>query len=495
MLSLSVHEKKVLNYLLKSKADVVKLAKETGLKEDGVRKACELLVTKKLASVKEKKSRSFELTDEGKEYRQKGLPERRVLNYIEKDRAAIGDLNKKFGKELVKIATVWLRKDNLAVIEAGILKPTDHAEKHIKEKLPQEKALDYIGGEKDMPPAIKKSLAGLQKRNVIKIIESVEKTYEITAEGRKTVGRGLEITEEITNLTQELIVTKDWKRKKFKEYDVKYPVPVSYPGKKHFVTQSIEYVKKIWLEMGFKEMDGPYIDTSFWNFDALFVPQNHSAREMQDTLFIEGKGNLPDSSLVREVRKAHEEGVAGSTGWGGKWDEDIAKELLLRTHTTILSAKTLSELRKVDWPAKYFSVGKVFRNEALDWKHLFEFTQVDGIVVDENANFRHLIGYLKQFFGKLGFEKARFRPSYFPYTEPSLEIDIFHPVHKKWMELGGAGIFRPEVTEPLLGEPVPVLAWGPGYERMIMDYYKIMDIRELYKNDVQRLRDMKAWLM
>ena len=145
-------------------------------------------------------------------------------------------------------------------------------------------------------------------------------------------------------------------------------------------------------------------------------------------------------------------------------------------------------------PAKYFAIGRVFRNEALDWKHLFEFNQVEGIVVDPDANFKNLIGYLKEFFAKLGFEKARFRPGYFPYTEMSIEIDVLHPERKQWVELGGAGIFRPEVVEPLLGEPIPVLAWGPGFDRIIMDYYKVMDIRDLYGNDVKQMREMKVWM-
>ena len=166
----------------------------------------------------------------------------------------------------------------------------------------------------------------------------------------------------------------------------------------------------------------------------------------------------------------------------------------MRTHTTVLSAKTLSRLKKEDWPAKFFAVGKCFRNETLDWSHLFEFNQTEGIVVDPDANFTHLLGYLKNFFIKLGFPMARFRPAYFPYTEPSIEIDVFHPVHKTWLELGGAGIFRPEVTEPLLGEPVPVLAWGPGFDRIMLEYYKITDIRDLYKNDLAQLRSIKEWM-
>ena len=138
-------------------------------------------------------------------------------------------------------------------------------------------------------------------------------------------------------------------------------------------------------------------------------------------------------------------------------------------------------------------MGKNFRNETIDWCHGFEFYQTEGIVVDDNVNFRHLLGYLQDFYKKMGFEKVRFRPAYFPYTEPSVEVDVFHPERKCWVELGGAGIFRPEITVPLLGIKTPVLAWGQGFDRIIMDYYAIKDLRELYKNDLKQLRDMKFW--
>ena len=182
--------------------------------------------------------------------------------------------------------------------------------------------------------------------------------------------------------------------------------------------------------------------------------------------------------ILKKIKSTHENGwTTGSRGWGYKWSENVAKENLLRTHTTVLSAQTISRLKKEDLPAKFFSVARVYRNETLNWTHLFELTQVEGIVVDPNANFRDLIGCLKEFFKKMGFPDARVRPGHFPYTEPSAEVDVWHPVKKKWIELGGAGIFRPEVVKPLLGEAVPVLAWGLGMERSIMDYYGIDDIR------------------
>ena len=236
------------------------------------------------------------------------------------------------------------------------------------------------------------------------------------------------------------------------------------------------------------------IKSSFWNFDALFTAQDHPVREMQDTFFIDKKENLLDKKIVKKVKESHEFGVDGSFGWKYKWNEEEAKRLVLRTHTTCLSAQTLSKIKKKELPQKFFAIGKCFRNETVDWSHGFEFNQTEGIVVDKNANFRHLLGYLKEFFAKMGFEKVRFRPGYFPYTEPSVEIDIFHPEKKVWLELGGAGIFRPEVVIPLLGENIPVLAWGPGFDRILMDYYKIKDLRELYKNNLTQLRKMKFWM-
>jgi phenylalanyl-tRNA synthetase alpha chain len=241
-------------------------------------------------------------------------------------------------------------------------------------------------------------------------------------------------------------------------------------------------------------MDGNLIESSFWNFDSLFTAQDHPAREMQDTFFIKNKeSKLPDKKIIDNIKKAHEGKIKGSKGWQYEWKETEAKKVVLRTHATTLSARTLAKLKPEEIPAKYFAIGKVFRNETIDWSHGIEFYQTEGIVVDPNANFRHLLGYIKEFYKKMGFEKIRFRPSYFPYTEPSVEIDAFHPERKIWLELGGAGIFRPEVTIPLLGKNIPVLAWGQGLDRIIMDFYKIKDLREMYSNDIKSLRNKKIW--
>jgi phenylalanyl-tRNA synthetase alpha chain len=298
----------------------------------------------------------------------------------------------------------------------------------------------------------------------------------------------------IESVTSNLISSGNWKGKKFRRYDITSPVPKITGGKRHFVNQAMDYGKRIWMDMGFKEMAGSYSEVGFWNFDALFTAQDHPVREIQDTFYIDKKGKLPAKSIVDGVKMAHEGGIEGSKGWQSDWSEEVSKQISLRTHTTCLSVRQMKEIaEKKEFPAKYFALGRCFRNETVDWSHGFEFNQTDCIVVDENATFRQLIGYLTEFYKKMGYEKVRVRPGYFPYTEPSLEIDVFHPVHKKWVEFGGAGMFRPEVTIPLFGKHIPVLAWGQGFDRIIMEFFKMTDLRDMYRNDLNKLRDMRVW--
>jgi phenylalanyl-tRNA synthetase alpha chain len=340
------------------------------------------------------------------------------------------------------------------------------------------------------------ALASLQKRKGIILIEE-EKRFHIKVLdlGKKFINAKLDGKEMIEQITPEILRKEsNWKNKKFRRYDLSVPVPRIYGGKRHFVNSSLDYARKVWTEMGFEEMKGNLVVTSFWNFDALFTAQDHPVREMQDTFFINKKGVLPDKKLVEAVAKSHEGGVGGSKGWGYKWSSEEAKKMLLRTHTTCLTSQTLAKLKFEDLPKKFFAVGKCFRNETVDWSHGFEFNQTEGIVVDENANFRHLLGYLKQFANKMGLEKVRFRPAYFPYTEPSVEGDVWDEEKKEWVELFAAGMLRPEVSIALLGKYVPILAWGPGIDRMIMKLVGIKDMRDLYKNDLNQLRRLKAFI-
>jgi len=494
MESLSPIEIKIMPYL---EEPVTKICQKTNLDKVSVLRALTYLQNKKIVELSDEKKEFVELGTNGALYRKKGLPERRFLNLINEKRIMkLEEIKERSGlsDDEFKVSLGALKKK--AMIELNNGRVTLTAEKkEVAKKFLEEQFLESLPIEKNnLTPEQNFAFQSLEKRkDIVNVVEKKRILISVTELGRELLKSEIKQEDLIEQVTSDLIRSGKYKGKKFRRYDVTSSVPEISGGKRHFVNQATDYARKIWTEMGFKEMTGEIIASSFWNFDALFSPQDHPSREMMDTFFINKKSELPEKKIVSAVKQAHESGIAGSKGWQYKWDEDEAKKIVLRTHTTFLSSQTLAKLKKEDLPAKFFAVGKCFRNETIDWKHAFEFNQTEGIVVDENANFRNLLGYLIQFYKKMGYEKIRIRPAYYPFTEPSLEIDVFHPEKKEWVEMGGAGMFRPEVTAPLLGKPIPVLAWGQGLDRMIMNLYKIQDIRDLYKNNLTQIRKMKFW--
>jgi len=490
------HEKRILKALEGEKPlTIQELQQLTQLNKDSLEKASLWAKVKGILKIDEEITEFIELTKEGEEYVKEGLPEKNLLKILEKGEKSISSLNKKVKK--FNIGLVWVRKNNWVTIQKGQLELTTKGRKSIKEQLPEEKILSQLReGKQNTKSFDKIIIEKLEKRGLIKQTIKKKREVSLTDLGKKILPK-LEIKENIGQLSPKILKEKLWKNQVIRPYDVTLPSTKINPGKKHYITQIIEYIQKIWTDMGFKEMTGPLIDASFWNFDALYQPQDHPARDLADTFYMKTpeKGKLPDSQLVERVKSTHENGwTTGSLGWRYKWDPEFSMKTVLRTHTTSLSARTIAKLKPEDLPVKYFAVGRCFRNETLDWKHLAEFYQTEGIVVGEGVTFRQLQGYLKRFFTKMGFPKARFRPGYFPYTEMSMEIEVWHPEHKQWMELGGSGIFRPEVVKPLLGVDVPVLAWGLGFGRIIMDKYKVDDLRKLYLSDLKQLREAQVWL-
>jgi len=492
--SLSPNERKIIPYL--KEKDIKEICRKSDLDPVSVLRALEFLSNKGIVKLTAKKEKIIELGINGVRYKKEGLPERRLINLIaEKTSIPINEAKQqsRLNDNEFKAALGVLKKKALVNLLNGniilIGKKQEIAQKTLEEKFLEElpKNSDQLQPEEKFAFENLKS-----RRNIIDVQDKRIFQFSLTEIGKKLTKEDLSKSENtIEALTPALIKSEQWKGKKFRRYDIKSPVPKISGGKRHFTNQATDYARKIWLEMGFKEMTGNLIQSGFWNFDALFTAQDHPVREMQDTFFIKDKiAKLPDSELIKKVKEAHEGKIKGSKGWQYEWKEEDAKKVVLRTHTTCLSAQTLSKLKKQDLPAKFFSVAKCFRNETIDWSHAFEFYQTEGIVVDENANFRHLLGYLKEFATKMGFKKIRFRPHYFPYTEPSIEGDVWDEKKQKWIEVFAAGIFRPEVTEPLLGKPIPVLAWGLGYGRMIMQLYKLIDLRDLYKNDINQLREI-----
>ncbi|MBI2106874.1 phenylalanine--tRNA ligase subunit alpha [Candidatus Woesearchaeota archaeon] len=494
--SLHPLERKVLPYLQKTNS-LKDLIKESKLEEVEVLRALQWLENKKLVTLQRSTKEIISIDNNGSNYIKKGLPEKRFLESIKNSPLTLKEIQDKtsLDQNELNISIGSLKKKNAITLKDKV-SITEEGKKLLSKEFPEESFLKKLP--RETKSLIKEEITIYNelssRKELIKTDLIKEVNFSLTSLGKEI--SKLRLNENlIESLNTKILLSKEWKNKNFRRYDIKTQASKIYPGKRHFSNQASKYIKRIWLDLGFKEMEGPLIQSSFWNFDALFTAQDHPVRELQDTFFLDypNKADLPDKKLVSKVKDMHESGkLVKSKGWQYAWNPEEAKKLVLRTHTTCLSAKTLSELK--EFPAKFFSVGKVFRNETLDWSHLFEFTQTEGIVIDENANLQNLIGYLKEFFSKMGFEKIRVRPGYFPYVEPGIEVDVYHPIRKKWVELGGAGILRPEVVVPLLGKDIPVLAWGLGVDRIIVDYYDIKDLRDLYKNDVKKLREAQVWL-
>jgi len=477
-------ERKVLP-VLRSNSNLEDIKSKTKLSEIEIIRALQWLENKKIVQVKSSELKVINLGDNGERYLEDDLPEKRFLEVLKESPLTMDQIKNKakLTKEEINICLGLLKREGAIVF--ALENKIKITEKGKEFSFPEEKFLKELPLDINKLNSTQKDIFEELKRrkDIIKIEKKKIVSVKLTKLGEEL--SEIKLSDNlIESLSPKMLKNETWRNKKFRRYDVEINVPKIYPGKRHFVNEAKQYAKQIWLDMGFKEMTGSVINTSFWNFDTLFVPQDHPAREMQDTFFVNGYGKLPKEFLSK-VKEQHEK------SWNYKWSEKEAQKLVLRTHTTVFSAKTIAKLKK--FPAKFFAIGRNYRNEALDWSHLFEFNQTEGIVIDENANFRHLLGYLKQFFKKMGYDKVRFRPAYFPYTEPSVEIDVYVPERKTWIELGGAGIFRPEVVTPLLGKDIPVLAWGPGFDRIIMKYHKLKDIRDLYKNDLKQLKEMKVW--
>ncbi|RLF38098.1 MAG: phenylalanine--tRNA ligase subunit alpha [Thermoplasmata archaeon] len=492
---LSLNERKVLKtlYEMGGEGYAEEVQEKGGFNtKDEVISASSWLRYKGLVSLKEEVKKVYALGMEGERLVKVGLPERRALNYLcEKGKISIEELEKCLEKYEVPIAIGWLKRKGWAELEKEggkvFVKITESGRKALGEETEEERALKML---KDKGYAeLDQRIANLlrSRKNVLEEKELVKTKIILSEKGKMLASKGIEIVEEISQLTPEIIRSGLWKEKKLRAYDIHLLAPAIHSGRPHPLTQLMKEVREIFISMGFEEIEGDYVESCFWNMDVLFIPQDHPARDMQDTLYCKKPKKMEiDRDLLRVIKEIHENGGnTSSRGWGYRFSEEEAKKVLLRTHTTVNTIRYL--YKNPEPPAKVFSIGKVFRRENLDATHLPEFYQIEGIVHEEGANFRQLIGILKEFYRRIGFEKIRFRPAYFPYTEPSMEMEVFWK--GKWMELGGSGIFRPEVTLPA-GVKNPVLAWGLSLERLAMLKLDLDDIRILYENDLKWLNEV-----
>ncbi|MFA6214349.1 MAG: phenylalanine--tRNA ligase subunit alpha [Candidatus Micrarchaeia archaeon] len=456
------------------------LSQKSGVPLSSVLSFSQSLKEKGYISIEQAEERRVALTSEGQGYAAKGLPEQSVHRAAQSGAfiTALSPIERTVGLP-------WASRNGWVKIEGGRLASLCSTEPYFLQE-----ALSRISRHENVD---NDALSILLKRRLA--VQTVTKTtfMEPSAMQPEEIPATSQVSSappappEINSLTREMLLSGSFKGASFRPYDVTAPAEIPSPAKRHAISRLKGKISRIFTDMGFEEMEGGEAQSAFWNFDALFQPQDHPARELADTFYLKESLALPsDAELVSRIKKVHEK------CWGGAWSEEVAKKGVLRTHTTAVSASYLyNECRGTRAAKKYFSLGKVYRNEATDYKHLAEFFQVEGIVVWEGATFRDLLGLLREFYRKLGFDKIRFQPSYFPYTEPSLEISVFFEKKSQWLELGGAGIFRPEVSIPLC-DRYPVLAWGLSLERPLMLLSEMDDIRDFYKGNAGWLRKQKV---
>ncbi len=496
------NEARVLKALRESngKSTLDNLAKSTRLADAAVARAVLTLSNLGLVSEQVNKLTELTCTEEGQVCVSKGLPERRVLAIFPENggriRVDLAVEKAGLGREFAPIVTGWITRKGWGKIErddSQLFLVVDRR----PEKDDDEELIEKVAGRslllEELPENLQRAAQRLLKRSILKSKYRSDRNVQITQPGLEAVPAEIP-RNEVSSLTGDMIASGEWERVRLRSYNVSSPVPPVRPGKYHPYARFLRLVKRKLVALGFQEMVGPLVEPAFINCDCLFMPQDHPAREIHDLYYLKD----PESTslegwgrVVDRVARTHENGwKTGSTGWGYKYSKKEASKLILRSHGTALSVRTLLS-KDLRIPGKYFALARCYRPEFLDKTHLTEFNQVEGIVVGEGLNLRSLLGVLELFAREVaGADRIRFKPDYFPFTEPSVELQAYKQGYG-WLEFGGSGIFRPEVTGPL-GVKVPVIAWGLGIDRLYMMSRKIHDIRQLFTPDLNWIREQKV---
>jgi phenylalanyl-tRNA synthetase alpha chain len=444
----------------------------------------------------------YELTEIGRDYRERGTPEERVVALLEKaGRMALSEIGHSLGLQQGEVGSAFgaLSRDGLLALDDD--KCVYVADPGRRGTLAAVRGLlDRIGAfgkvtDLKLSPEEQKLAGALGRkrgasRGMLRAVEREDVSYGFSENARsvrETLRTAGATGQEIGVLTPEILQGGEWRTRGFRAYNTSLPPERVLAGRQNPYAQFIRELKDKLVSLGFEEFDGPLVETEFWNGDALFMPQFHSARDIHDVYYVKEPTHareIPEPYLG-QVAATHENGwTTGSMGWRYGFDRTFTRRLILRSQGTVLSAK---QLPKASVPGKYFGCVRCFRYDQVDATHQADFYQTEGIVLGEEVNLRTLLGLLTMFAREVaGAQEMRFAPAYFPFTEPSVEVYIKHPV-VGWTELGGSGIFRPEVTKPL-GIDVPVLAWGLGIERMAMVSLGIDDIRELFSPNLEAVR-------
>jgi phenylalanyl-tRNA synthetase alpha chain len=468
--------------------DEEELATRVGLGIDQVRGSLQRLRAKHLAVVEEEHQIHRRVTPRGESALTRGLPERRFLDEL--DRAG--------GVLTAEAAAAIGLDDEERSAAIGILRRRGRIADGVPfrrvgpstagERLPEETVLrQVVDRDDDVDEAI---VAALERRGLVRTERRSVKRWAPSEEGRRVV---LEAEGEslIGALTPSTLASGEWRSRRFRPYDVRAPVPFRGGVLPNAYAAWLEEFEEILIGLGFEQAEGPLLETEFWNNDILFMPQDHPARSIHDALSVEGlQGHVPSAELLARVAAVHEgqpmpgENAPVGPGWGSPYDPAIAARPVLRSQTTAVSARFLAAHPKP--PFRMYSIDRNFRREEVDARHGIEFTQCEGILGAEGTSLRELIGMFRALAEAIGIRELKIRPSYFPFTEPSIEGYVRHP-RLGWMEIFPGGMFRPEVLRPLAVD-VPVAAWGIGIQRLALVALGRNDLRELYDDDLGRLR-------
>ncbi|SDC66774.1 phenylalanine--tRNA ligase subunit alpha [Natrinema hispanicum] len=482
------------------------LAAATELPPETVTGAVFELEDEGLVAVSERVDETIALTDEGREYADETLPE--IALYEAALEAGADDEPVSMGQVIgasgleggaVDIALSNYARKGYGVIDSGEITADADADPAADTEA---NALAELADVDDAPvdsvDIDADTLDQLERRGLLERHESTVREVTLTELAVTELMAGIETAETVGQVTPELLTSGEWEDVEFAEYNVEADAERFEGGKVHILRQTAERVKDVLVGMGFQEMEGPHVDADFWINDCLFMPQDHPARTHWDRFALEQPTHideLPDD-LVDRVERAHKEGVGpDGDGYHSPWDEDFARALALRGHTTSLSTRYLSgeEIGDLEPPQRYFSVEKVYRNDTLDPTHLLEFFQIEGWVMAEDLSVRDLMGTFEEFYSQFGITDIQFKPHYNPYTEPSFELFGTHPTTGELVEIGNSGIFREEMLEPL-GVECDVMAWGLALERLLMLMYGFEDIRDIHGTlcDLELLRETEV---
>jgi phenylalanyl-tRNA synthetase alpha chain len=467
-----------------------------------VTRALTALQERQLVKVTEVEETLLRLTEEGVDYAKRGLPERRIVQAVLAlgGEATLEQAAKRANipPSLASVALGWIKNARLCEVATQMQKVVLKTA-GVPDKTDLERTLEALSIKPEVPLQelqgnLRKNVDILKRRKLLVTRKQTKRYIELTSQGWRMIEQGITVPSEVSDLTIDLITSQRWREVNFRKYNITAPVEPTWPGKKQPYRQFLDNLKAKLVALGFKEMTGPTVELMFFNCDALFMPQDHPAREIHDIYFIktENLGGLAEyERFIDPVAKTHENGwKTGSTGWGYKYSREEALKLILRSQGTAMSARTLVS-KDLKIPGKYFSIARCFRPDQVDRTHLTEFNQVEGIVVGAGLSLRDLLGVLERFAIDIaGADRVRFKPDYFPFTEPSVELQAYKQGYG-WLEFGGSGIFRPELTLPL-GIDVPVLAWGIGVDRLFMMRAGIDDIRMLFAQDLEWIRKQKV---